>query len=247
MTIAVAETASRPGDVAANARTTAELARRAAAAGARLLVLPELSLVGYDLDLLDRDEAWVLPDDARLDPIRAAAAETDVAVVVGAAVREAGGPRLASIVLRDGRETVAPKQHLHGAERERFVPADAPAPPFALDGWRVGLGICFDAAVPRHAQAVADAGAELYAVSALYVTGEERRLDVHMAARAQDHRMFVALANHAAGPRPGWTSCGLSGVWAPDATRVPAPDAGAGLRVARLSAAALAPRAPAVA
>lgn len=49
--------------------------------------------------------------------------------------------------------------------------------------------------------------------------GQERRLDLHSAARAMDHRMYAVVANLACAG-PGWRSCGGSGVWHPDGRRL---------------------------
>lgn len=219
LTLAAAQFTPAPGDVAGNAARSAALVRAAAAAGARLVVFPELSLLAYDLDLLGRPESWVTADDPRLAELRRVCRETGTTAVVGGAWRgDDGLPRLASLALRpDGTIDAAPKVHLHGAERDSFVPAAGPTV-LDVEGWRIGLAVCFDAAVPEHARAAARLGMDVYAVSALYTRGEERRLDLHLGARAMDHRVFSVLANLGGAGR-GWTSCGLSGSWGPRGER----------------------------
>jgi predicted amidohydrolase len=98
-----------------------------------------------------------------------------------------------------------------------------------VDGWKVALAVCFDVAQPGHAAEAAAAGADLYAASAVYVAGEERRLDLHFGARAMDSRFFALLAN-AGGSSALGTSCGQSGVWGPDGHRMAAA-AGTGAEV----------------
>ena len=135
--------------------------------------------------------------------------------MVSAAARDAAGePRLAGLVIApDGSVTLSAKQHMHGIEATLFRPAP-PAAPFVVQGWTVAVGICFDAAHPRHAEAARAIGANLYVVPAVYAVGEERRVDLHFGARAMDNRMFTALANHA-GATGTYTSIGGSGVWGP--------------------------------
>jgi 5-aminopentanamidase len=213
--VAIAQMKAAPGDVAANVAITVELIGRARAEGAALIVFPELSLTGYELDYLAADaDGWFTRDDARLDPIRAACAP-GITAVVSAAVREPGGePFLAGLVIApDGSVTVSAKQHLHGTEGALFR-AGPPASPFTVQGWKVAVGICFDAAHPRHAEAAALAGADLYVVPAVYAAGEERRADLHFGARAMDNRIFTALANHA-GITGRYVSIGGSGIWGP--------------------------------
>ena len=211
----IAQMKAAPGDVAANVALTVELIGRARTEGASLVVFPELSLTGYELDYLAAGpDGWFTRDDPRLDPIRAACAP-GITAVVSAAVREPGGePALAGLVIAPDRSvTVSAKQHLHGREGALFR-AGAPAAPFTIQGWTVAVGICFDAAHPRHAEAAAQAGADLYVVPAVYMVGEERRVDLHFGARAMDNRIYTVLANHAGITGP-YVSIGGSGAWGP--------------------------------
>ena len=84
-----------------------------------------------------------------------------------------------------------------------------------VDGWKIALAICFDAAHPAHSGAAAASGADVYAVSALYTQEEGHRLGLHLGARAMDNRMYSVLAN-LGGRTPLGPSCGLSGFWGPD-------------------------------
>jgi 5-aminopentanamidase len=237
LVVAVAQHAPVPGDVAENARRAAEVV--ADAAGADLLLFPLLSLTGYDLGRLAESVSWVVPDDPRLDVVREASRAHGVTAVVGAAWSGPDGRRLlASLALSpDGGVEVVGKHYLSRAERELFEPAE-PAPPVDVRGWRVALAVCFDAAAPEHALEMARRGADVYAVSALYTEGQERRLDVHPAARAMDHRMYALVAN-LAGAGPGWRSCGGSGVWHPDGQRLVAAGTGTRVVTARLERAEL--------
>lgn len=218
--VAIAQTASRPGDVEANVDVAAGLIATAGEEQARLLMFPEMSLVGYDLAGLMDQSAWVTADDSRLDSARLASEKHNVTAVLGAAFRDDyGRPWLASLVLwPDGRMWVHGKRHLHGPERDLFHPGE-PGRLLDIDGWQVALAVCYDAGVPKHAENAADRGAEVYALSALYNQDEIRRFDIHLAARAMDHRMYALAANHA-GDGPGWKSCGGSGVWHPDGRRL---------------------------
>ncbi len=60
--LAAAQAASVPGDVAANVATAVSLVRDAADQGARVVVLPELFLTGYD------EAAWTHDVSLDLDP-----------------------------------------------------------------------------------------------------------------------------------------------------------------------------------
>jgi predicted amidohydrolase len=178
-------------------------------------------------DQWGRDQ-WVVPADPRLDPIREICRRTGITAVVGAPFREPDGtPRLASLAIHpNGAEEAAFKTRLHGDEQSLFEAGQAfeaaqrseqGQEPLLLDvdGWKIALAICFDAAHPAHSGAAAAAGADVYAVSALYTQDEGHRLGLHLGARAMDNRMYGVLAN-LGGRTPLGPSCGLSGFWGPD-------------------------------
>ncbi|MEQ4567840.1 carbon-nitrogen hydrolase family protein [Paenarthrobacter sp. CAP02] len=184
-------TGSGGAAVARNVAAHVELIEKAHADGARLVLFPELSLTGYELDSFDAPEhagepsAWLTDGDTRLQPLRDACAHTGTTAVIGAGWREADGtPRLASLIIGpDDSLRPAFKTHLHGAEHELFVAGNGPEI-LEVDGWRVALAVCADAAQPSHAAVAAESGADVYAVSALYVSGEELRLGLHLASRS---------------------------------------------------------------
>ncbi len=231
MLTAVVQYEALPADcegeaVAANVATHVGFVERARAEGARFVLFPELSLTGYELDALAAAASpghpgpWLTDHDARLQPLQEACIRTGTTVVVGAPWREPDlTPRLASLVIGpDGTIRPVFKTHLHGAEGKLFVAGAGPGV-ITVDGWRIALAVCADAAHPSHAAAAADAQADVYAVSALYTRGEELRLGLHMGARSMDHRLFGLLAN-LGGETPLGTSCGLSGAWGPDGASV---------------------------
>ncbi|GAB3274865.1 carbon-nitrogen hydrolase family protein [Sinomonas notoginsengisoli] len=246
LTVAAVQSVAFPGGLEANVGEHVRLLEDADGHGARLAVFPELSLIGYDLRFLSDEANWLTSPSAQLAELQAACEDMGIAAAVGAAVREPDGtPRLASVLVRPGVPSlIAPKVHLHGREKELFEPGRRPTV-VDIDGWNVALAVCFDVAHPAHAAQAAAAGADLYAASAVYVVGEERRLDLHFGSRALDSRFFTLLAN-AGGVSALGPSCGQSGVWGPDGHRM-ASAAGTGAEVvpAVLFRSALAPyRAP---
>ncbi|MBO9554331.1 carbon-nitrogen hydrolase family protein [Cellulomonas sp.] len=210
LTAAIAQLSSSPS-VVDNLARGRELAARAADAGADLVLFPELSLTGYDLDRLAAASSWFAPTDARLDDLRALSRAAGLTIVLGAPVSDGDGRVLASLVLQpSGSVVVAAKTYLHGDEVAYFSAGTGPTV-VDVAGERVALAICFDTAFPAHAADAAAAGASVYAASVVYVEGEEGKLGDRMRARAGDHGM-VALAANAGGPG----SVGESGAWATD-------------------------------
>jgi predicted amidohydrolase len=78
----------------------------------------------------------------------------------------------------------------------------------------IGLAICADSSQPSHAQAYADAGANVYAAG-VFLNAEWYATDSpRLAAFAARFQMLVVMANHAASVGT-YTSVGRSAVWAP--------------------------------
>ena len=224
--VAAAQAASVPGDPRANVATAVSLARQAADRGARLVVLPELFLTGY------APEAWtpahcLTTQDPVLDPLRDVARELGVIVVAGAAVRRSGPGRadqpdhppvhtLSVLVVGPDGSVEAPydKQHLFADEREFFTPGDHGAT-VVLDGWELGLGVCYDGCFPEHAASAAAAGATAYLCPSAYFVGSEHRRDLYYAARALDNGIYVVLSGLAGRCGP-WEFSGGSAVYDPE-------------------------------
>ncbi|MEV1329937.1 carbon-nitrogen hydrolase family protein [Micromonospora costi] len=225
LTVAAVQAEPVPGDVAGNAATAARLVARASERGARVAVLPELFLPAYHPPSLRADPAGTdvvaaedrTVDDPRLEPLRAAAVSGGVTVVVGAAVRHPDDRRtISSLVLdRGGAVRVGyDKQQLWGGERELFDAGDRGAT-LLVDGWRLGLGICYDGCFPEHGRAAAADGAHGYLCPSGYLAGSEHRRDLYYAARALDNTMYVVFANSVGGAEP-WRFNGGAAVYDPE-------------------------------
>ena len=146
LSIAAAQPRCAAHDVVANAAAHARAVR---AADARVVVFPEMSLTGYELDATPID-----PGDVRLAPIIAACAETGTLALVGAPVP---GPGIGVLAVdAEGARVVYAKTYLHGDEAERFVPGEPAV--IEVDGWRLGLAVCRDTGIPEHAARTAALG-----------------------------------------------------------------------------------------
>ncbi|MEV7523609.1 carbon-nitrogen hydrolase family protein [Streptomyces sp. NPDC091371] len=155
----------------------AEAARR----GARVAVLPELHLCGYDLPTLTANPgACEVPADAagavtdrRPAPLTEEAVRTGTLVLAGAAVRRADGALVNALLRIDPSGSVSlgyAKQHLWHADEARMFTAGTGRDEFVdIDGWCLGSAICYDMSFAAHAGAAALAGAHAYVcASAVY-------------------------------------------------------------------------------
>ncbi|GLW09691.1 hydrolase [Microtetraspora sp. NBRC 13810] len=214
--IAAAQAQAMPGDVDANAATVAAMVTQA---GADVIVFPEKFLTGYEPALIQSAPTRhaVQRDDPRLTPITTACRETATVAIVGAAVLDEDDLYVSALVIgRDGRlVTRYDKQMLFKHEQQVYRPGKAGCT-LDVDGWRLGLGICYDSGFPEHARAAALDGCHAYVVGALFSVGHgyhESR--TWFPARALDNTCYAVLSNHI-GRTGGWDTCGASAIWGPD-------------------------------
>lgn len=222
-TMAVAQTCPVRGDVHANTEEHLRLIACAAAEGATVVLFPELSLTGYEIELA---RVLAFTDaDPRLTPLRDAARQAAVHAVVGAPVLVDGRLHIGAFVLRpDGSTGLYTKRRLGAfsasaardgvvppAEATAFEPGSHDAPvPFG-DG-AAALAVCADIGDPAHVRRAADAGAAAYLASMFVIPsefdGDEQRLTRY----ATEHGLVIAMANYGAATG-GLAAAGRSSIW----------------------------------
>ncbi len=100
-------------------------------------------------------------------------------------------------------------------ERELFTPG-TDSPLFTVDGWRLALGICYDASFPEHARAAALAGADAYLCPGGFTLGaSDHRRSLYYPTRALENTCYVLFANFL-GRQGDWDFSGNSAIYGPD-------------------------------
>ncbi len=198
------------GNIARYDRFAAE----AAGAGCAMVLFPELSDTGYQLDKI-QELAGTWPG-AALEALQAAAQRHRIGIIAGLSERTADGIYNAAAALdRDGNLCgTYRKTHLfrgpEGAEADVFRAGDA-LQGVTIDGVRWGLSICFDLRFPEVYRQLADNGAQILAVLAAWPLVRIADWSVLCRARAIENQVFLCGVNHAGAPFGG-RSC----VIAPD-------------------------------
>jgi predicted amidohydrolase len=207
LVIAAAQPLCVPYDVGANAVTHALTVRSAAS---RVVIFPELSLTGYELDAPP-----ITVDDPRLTPIVEACAGAESIALVGAPVDgETGRSHIAMLAIDATGVTVAyRKMWLGGAEPDRFSPGSTPGV-LEVDGWRLGLAICRDTGIRQHASDTAALGIDAYIAGILESADDAGVVDERARRVATDHEVWVAMASFAGSTGGGYAgAAGRSGIW----------------------------------
>ncbi|GAA4097410.1 nitrilase-related carbon-nitrogen hydrolase [Nocardioides kongjuensis] len=215
-------------------------AAEAAGRGARLLVCPELTLTGYDI----APRAADLAEPAGGPMARAVAgvaAEHGLAIAWSWPERDGEQVHIAAeLVDRDGTVLARHrKAHLYGPdEAGAYVPGDGTPAVGEVDGFRVGLLVCYDVEFPEQVRMVALAGADLLACPTALMAPYDAVSTLIVPARAFENQMAVAYANRA-GSEHDLTYTGLSCVVGPDGADLARADDRPGLVVGTLTSAAL--------
>jgi len=208
--VVAAQTIPLRGDVDANLATHARFIRAAADEEAKVIVFPELSLTGYELDLVP--ELAFTETDPRLSPLRELASTHDMTLIVGAPVRL--GRRLhigAFVVSPDGSLGLYAKRH-PGAGEEAVIQAGDRSSIVRFHGHTGAVAICADANHAGHPEDAAAGGARTYLVSTFITPAELDRKTLALRTYAVRHRMAVVFANYG-GASGGIESGGRSAVW----------------------------------
>ena len=210
ISFAAAQAIPVAGRVDDNVEQHVRLIELAGDAGAHVIVFPELSLTGYELD--QARELAFSERDERLGPLRELAASRSMTIVVGAPVRLGSNTHIGAFIARpDGDLDVYTKRHL-GTGEEAYVTAGDNDPPVQLPGGFGAVAVCADANHPTHPARAAARGASAYLVSTLVEPLALAAKAERLRSYAVLHGMPVIFANYG-GPSGGLESAGRSAIW----------------------------------
>ncbi|MFJ4646242.1 carbon-nitrogen hydrolase family protein [Streptomyces bobili] len=217
MRIALLQSSGRPGSVVENLKVLDEAAGRAAAAGAGLLVAPELFLTGYAIggDIAHLAEP---ADGDSADAVADLAGRHGLAVAYGYPERDGETVyNSAQLISADGvRLANYRKTHLFGCfERDHFTPGDQAVVQAELGGLTVGLMICYDVEFPENVRAHALAGTGLLVVPTAQMHPFQFVAESMIPVRAFENQMYVAYVNRV-GREGEFEFVGLSTLAGPD-------------------------------
>jgi predicted amidohydrolase len=226
MKIALYQGPGKINDIAGAWSLMAEKAAQAKAAGADLLVLPEMYLSGYNIGPAAA-RGLAVPQ-AGLAPAQRIAETNGIALVFGY-------PELVGAQVANAAALIGPdgalllnyrKTHLFGTlDREMF---DAVGDQFGLTelyGAKIGLLICYDIEFPEPARSLALAGADILLIPTAQMQPYTQVARLLIPTRAYENQLYVAYANHS-GRDDGLDYVGLSSICGPDGAILAAAGAG---------------------
>ena len=207
----------------------------AAAAGARMIVFPELSLPGYNRPDLHGRLAQA-QDGPWCTRLASMARDAGCGVTIGWAERDGDAVYNAASCFSATGEKLAHyrKIQLYGPmENASFRPGCGYSV-FELEGVKTALLICYDVEFAQHCRALAEQGVELILVPTANPTGFENVSDLLVPARAAEMCLTVVYANHC-GTEGNVTYAGCSLIAGPDGRPLASAGIGEALLVADLA------------
>ncbi|MFM5884966.1 MAG: NAD+ synthase [Novosphingobium sp.] len=194
------------GDMAGNAAAMLAARERARAAGADLVVFPEMQLVGYPAEDLVLKPAFVARAAEALEDLAAQTADGGPAMLVGSIFVRDGNLHNGIALLTEGKVAQVRFKHElpnYGTfdEVRLFQPGPLPEP-IVFKGVMIGLPICEDIWHPDVCRHLADFGAELLLCingSPYEIDKDTLRIDGVAKRRAVDTGLPLAYLNRVGG------------------------------------------------
>ncbi|WP_329127598.1 carbon-nitrogen hydrolase family protein [Streptomyces sp. NBC_01465] len=214
---ALLQSSGRPGAVEDNLAVLDDAAGRAAAAGAGLLVCPEMFLTGYAIGA-DVHRLAEPADGPSAQAVAAISVRHGLAVLYGYPEREGDAVYNAAQLIGPDGDTLLGyrKTHLFGGfEREWFTPGEQTVVQAELGGLRLGILICYDVEFPENVRAHALAGTDLLLVPTAQMHPFQFVAESLVPVRAFENQLYIAYVNRT-GQEGEFEFVGLSCLAGPD-------------------------------
>jgi len=204
-------------------QTDANLARvrervTTAAAGARLIVLPECVLTGYCFDSSEAARAAaVRPDGPELGSLLDLSRQLEVAICFGTLLIDGENQLRNAALVFDRGEWIDTyyKVHLPFLGVDRFVqPGEQMHRPLEVSGLQLGVHVCYEGGFPEIARCLTLAGADLIVLPTNWPEGSGVSCQVIPSCRALENRVYFLAVNRV-GTEAGFRFVGNSSLAAP--------------------------------
>lgn len=210
MKVCAVQTRPVKGNISKNTERHKTLIELAAAAGADIIIFPELSLTGYEPELA-KDLAISL-DDKRLDDFQKISDARQISIGLGMPLKTGSGITISLIFFQPqrARQSYA-KQHLHPDEDPYFIRGDHQLI-LTVKNHTVAPAICYESMLPEHSEKAFNKGAKIYLASVAKSSKGVEKAVKHLSGIAGKYAMTVLMAN-CTGCCDNFISAGKTSVW----------------------------------
>jgi predicted amidohydrolase len=194
MKICVAQTKPVTGDIAANIENHKTFIELAASNGADLIIFPELSLTGYEPSLAKQLATDIT--DSRFDLFQQLSDTKQITIGVGVPTKSPNGIHITMVLFQPNKPRQAnSKKYLH-ADEDPFFISGQNIPGLMINNTPIALAICYEIAIPEHAESAAKSGAQAYIASVAKTVKGVEKAWAGLSEIAGKHGMTVLLSNN---------------------------------------------------
>ncbi len=220
LTIAALQHVPAPNNIPAALQRLDTAANQAKADGCKLMIVPECSITGYNQTLQTMQQVALSADGKVSQAIADICRKYQIAIGYGFAEKDKG-QYFNSVQVVDAKGVSIGKYrktHLWGdLDRTLFKEGDSFSPVFELEGWKIGMLICYDIEFPEPARALALAGAELVITPTGLMQPWRDIAERVVPVRAYENQYYIAYCNYC-GEEGDLTYEGRSCIVGPDGT-----------------------------
>ena len=210
MKICVAQTKPVTGDIAANIEYHKTFIELAASNGADIIIFPELSLTGYEPSLAKQLATEIA--DNRFDPFQQLSDTKPITIGVGIPTKSPNGIHITMVLFQPNKPRQAnSKKYLH-ADEDPFFVSGQNIPGLIINNAPIALAICYEIAIPEHAENAAENGAQVYIASVAKTVKGVEKAWTGLSEIAGKHGMTVLMSNNVGMCEDGLCG-GRSAVW----------------------------------
>jgi predicted amidohydrolase len=210
MKICVVQARSVIGDIQQNIVHHKKLVALAISNKADLIIFPELSIMGYDVDLAK--ELATDKDDHRFDVFQEISNAHQVTIGFGVPIKNDPKPRISMVIFQPNKpRQLYSKKYLHSDE-EPFFTSGENFTGLKHSNIHIALAICYELHVPEHSEKAHKNGATVYLTSVAKTARGVEKAEQCLQAIAADYSMTVLMAN-CVGQCEGQVAGGKTSVW----------------------------------
>lgn len=199
------------GNISENIKRHKAFCASAASLGANIIVFPELSLTGYELERLN--ELAINPSSSPVQALSDTAVANGLTIIAGCPLASGQAkPYISAVIFHpSGDIAYYRKQYLHQGESEFCIAGDENYS-FTIGQIKFALAVCADFTEPRHYQEAKASHADVYLVSAL-ISQTGFAFDSNLLSGIASKINMPVLLSNFVGETGGWSTAGQCSVW----------------------------------
>lgn len=210
MKICIAQIKPIKGDIQKNIENHIKLIVLSIQNSADIIVFPELSLTGYEPELVKK--LATTKNDKRFDEFQKISDSSKIIIGFGLPTKNEVGVCISMILFQPNRPRITySKEYLHPGEEKYFV-SGKNLSPITFENNKLAFAICYETSIPEHSEKAFKNGANIYIASVLNsISGVDKDIN-RISDIAKKYQMTAVMAN-LVGKSGGYDCAGKSSIW----------------------------------